>query len=69
MSPEDISVIVAFAKGDNSLRELAVDVFRKNMATHGPRGNKYQRFMAEANNPAPDLALRARYRAEVLSDD
>ena len=68
MSQADIDLIVAFAKGDNTLREMAGDAFRRNIGIVGVRENKYQRFMAEVNNPAPDLALRARYRADVVSD-
>ncbi len=68
MSPEDRDVIRQYAGGKFALREEAVLAYRKEL--RNPSGNRTQdphmKFMAEVDNEVPDLALRARYRQEVL---
>lgn len=67
MSVEDRSVIVAFAKGADELRSKAIEIHRANIAKLGARGNVFQCFMAEVDNPVPDYAQRNAYRQAVLS--
>jgi hypothetical protein len=67
MSPEDRAVILDFARGADELRKSAIAIHRCYIATIGVRGDCFQRFMAEVDNPAPDLYLRRVYREEVLA--
>lgn len=67
MSAEDRSVIVAFAKGADELRSKAIEIHRENIGKLGVRGDVFQCFMAEVDNPVPDYAQRHAYRQAVLS--
>ncbi len=66
MSSEDRCVIVAFAKGADELRSKAIEIHRANIGRLGVRGNIFQCFMAEVDNPVPDYAQRHAYRQAVL---
>lgn len=66
MSDGDRNVIVAFARGADELRSKAIEIHRANIATVGVRGNIFQCFMAEIDNPVPDYAQRRAYREAVL---
>lgn len=66
MSSADRCVIVAFAKGAEELRSKAIEIHRANIAKLGVRGNIFQCFMAEVDNPVPDYAQRNAYRQAVL---
>jgi len=60
-------VIEAFALGNQEFREAAINVHRRECrATNQARGTPHMDFMAEVDNPVPDLALRARYRSALL---
>jgi hypothetical protein len=67
MSSEERDVIVAFAKGADELRSKAIEIHRANIGKIGVRGNVYQCFMAEVDNPVPDYAQRHAYRQAVIS--
>lgn len=66
MTPADAAVIRAFAAGDKSLRDRAITIHRAWMPKIGARGTPEQDFMAEIDNPCPDLILRSQYRAKLL---
>jgi hypothetical protein len=66
MTDEDKAAIVAFAKGDASMRDAAIAAHRRCIPTDGVRGNIYQEFMAEVDNPCPDTWLRADARRRLL---
>jgi hypothetical protein len=66
MTEEDHVIIRRFAGGSLSFRDAAIAVYRRHLATLGPRGNAGMEFMAEIDNSAPDIALRATYRNRVL---
>lgn len=66
MSDVDRGVIVAFARGADELRSKAIEIHRANIEKVGVRGNVFQCFMAEVDNPVPDYALRHAYREAVL---
>lgn len=66
MTDEDRAVVVAFAAGDKSKRDAAIAIHRKWIPVIGCRDTPEQDFMAEVDNPCPDLILRARYRATLL---
>jgi hypothetical protein len=69
MSVEDRAVIMAFAKGDQNLRKAAIEIHRRSIPLLGVRGTPEQDFMAEVDNPSPDLALRSTYRAALLKTE
>ena len=49
--------------------DRAIAIHRTHLRIHGPRhGDPYFDFMAEADNPCPDLSLRARYRKALIQD-
>src|SRR5476649_115645 len=66
MTAADQAVIRRFAGGSLSFRDAAIAVYRRHLATLGPRGNAGMEFMAEIDSSAPDAALRATYRMRVL---
>lgn len=74
MSIPDKSIIYNYASTQRfgqenaGLREAAIAAHRRNIERVGVRGNIYQMFMAEVDNPVPDLALRNTYRATLLLD-
>jgi hypothetical protein len=67
MSVEDRSVIVAFAGGADELRSKAIEIHRANIGKLGVRGDVFQCFMAEVDNPVPDYAQLRAFRQAVLS--
>jgi hypothetical protein len=66
MTEHDQAIIRRFATGSISFRDAAIAVYRRHLATLGPRGNAMMEFMAEIDSAAPDPALRATYRNRVL---
>ena len=71
MTYEEKMTIRRFARGRGELRDAAVSIHRRYIATLGVRGTPEQRFMAEIDNPCPDLTLRSQYRQvlrEVLDE-
>ena len=66
MSDEDKAAIEAYAAGDSSAREKAVEAHRRNTPIVGVQGNLHQRFMAEVDTTSPDLSMRNRLRRELL---
>lgn len=66
MSDQDRDVIFDFALGNVDLRDRAVAIHRAYIPVLGVRGALEMRFMAEVDNPAPDLALRGYYRELLL---
>lgn len=66
MSSEDCSVIVAFARGAEELRDKAIAIHRKYIPALGARGNMLQEFMAEVDKGSPDIYLRGIFRKCVL---
>jgi hypothetical protein len=68
MAKDDRDVIVRFARGADELRKPAIAIHRKYIPILGVRGNSLQRFMAEVDNPCPDLYLRRQYRDEIVED-
>ena len=74
MTEQDRKTIVAFAAGDRSLRELAIDIFRAELReiAHLPSqetarrmSEPAMRFMSEIDNVCPDNVLRAEYRKSL----
>jgi hypothetical protein len=65
MNEADMRLIEAYACGDASLRHFAILVHRRCIPTVGVRGNIHQCFMAEVDNPSPDLEMRSHYRREL----
>jgi len=68
MGEGDKSVIRSFAKGNESVRSFAIDIHRRNIPMLGVRGTLEQDFMAEIDNPSPDLGLREIYRTRLLEN-
>lgn len=66
MTEQDKAIIRAFAAGDHTLRKQAIQIHHAAVLTDGVRGTPEQDFMAEVDNPCPDLHLRGRYRAFLL---
>src|SRR5450432_2085349 len=66
MTQADQAIIRRFAGGSLSLRGSAIAVYRRHLSTLGPYGNAAMEFMAQIDNSAPDLALRATYRLRVI---
>jgi len=66
LSEEEKAAIVAFAAGDNSRRDDAIAAYRRIITVAGARGDAFRDFMAEVDNPSPDLALRSAYRRRLL---
>ena len=67
MSDDERNVIVEFAKGAFELRSKAIEIHRAYINSIGLRGDVFQCFMAEVDNPVPDYAQRHAYRDAVLS--
>lgn len=67
MTNTDKAIIRAFAGGDKSLREQAIEIHRREIKQTGAaRGTPEMDFMAELDNPCPDLLLRGMYRRKLL---
>ena len=65
MAKEDRAVINAFAAGDYSQRDHAIEIHRRYIPILGVRGTVEQAFMAEVDHPSPDSLMRAKYRADL----
>lgn len=67
-SAADKAVIADLARGMTGVLGQALSIHRASMRIHGLRhGDPFFDFMSEVDNPCPDLNLRARYRAAVIS--
>lgn len=66
MTETEKKTILAFARGDRTLRDEAIAIHRQHLQAIGPRGNAYMEFMAEVDNPLPDFNLRSTYRRRLL---
>lgn len=64
---QELNVIRTFALGNYKLRESATKIGRKYIkyAIQNPNELVELQFMREADNPCPDLALRAMYREKI----
>ena len=67
MNAQDTDIIRRFAAGDQTLREQAIAIHHRAIREDGVRGTPEQGFMAEVDNPVPDLALRNRCRERLLA--
>lgn len=68
MTKDEHKTIIDFAKGQTALRKEATRVFLKYLGL--PLAHKdtpEMLFMSEVVNPFPDLALRAKYRKELVN--
>ena len=66
MTANEKDLIKRFALGDKSLRDAAIAIHRKELQETGKvRGTPEMDFMAEIDNPCPDLMLRAMYRKKL----
>lgn len=66
LSDDEKSVIASFARGNESLREQAITIFRNHLQDVGPRNTPHMCFMAEIDNVCPDPILRRAYRDRLL---
>lgn len=79
MAPGDCRVIREYAIGNPLVRAEAIRIYRHYIPLLGAQGCRdgepfrpempgalEMRFMAEVDNPTPDLGLRAVYRAAVI---
>lgn len=67
--PYERRLIQRFAVGDpGASRELAIDVFRRELSSFGTRmrGDPFFEFMSEVDSKCPDLSLRGMYRKIVI---
>jgi hypothetical protein len=66
--PYERRLIQRFAVGDPGTRELAIDIFRRELAAHGVnmRGDPFFEFMSETDSKCPDYSLRGMYRKIVI---
>jgi hypothetical protein len=65
MTEADLVRIRRFAGGSVSQRDAAIAVYRRHLASLGPRGDAAMEFMAEIVSSGPNLALRAICRQRV----
>ncbi len=68
MSKQHSVVIRDFAGGETHLRQEAISIHRHYIPHLGVRGTPEMRFMAEIDNPCPDLGLRSQYRRELVGE-
>jgi len=67
MTENEFQVIKAFSEGAGRLRDYAIQIHRAQIKRSGqPRSSPAMRFMAEIDNPCPDLGLREMYRQELV---
>ena len=66
MTESEKSLILRFAKGEEECRLWAIDIHRRYISTLCVRGTIEQNFMAEVDNPVPDLLLRRAYRTALI---
>ena len=68
MTPDEMGVIHLYAKGEESFREVAIEIHRKYIPLIGAYNTPEQRFMSEVDTVCPDLRLRETYREMLLED-
>ena len=73
LSLEEKQQVYEYAKNKHpsiSGRQRIVDIHRDRIRKdpRSCRSSSYMSFLAEVDNPCPDLVLRARYREEVIKD-
>lgn len=69
LTNHEIEIITGLAKGDLSVKDEAIAIYRRHRWTSDPWANMYLGFMSEVDTPVPDLALRARYRDSIAIED
>lgn len=63
----DKAVIRAFAGGDNTRRQEAIDIYRATLRSHGTdHKDPYFEFMSETDSPCPCWVQRSQSRAKIL---
>lgn len=67
MTKDERKTIIDFANGQVSLRKEAIGIFLKYLGVGRYMDIAEMRFMSEVSNPCPDLALRAKYRKELVN--
>jgi hypothetical protein len=68
ISQQEKDLILKFAGGDKSLKDKAIQIHRKYISILGVRGTIEMRYLAEIDNPCPDILLRDIYRKELLKE-
>ena len=66
MNEAEKAITLRFAKGESN-GQAAISVHRYYIPTLGVRGTIEQNFMAEVDNPVPDLRLRQAYSEALIS--
>lgn len=67
MTNNELAVIIRLAGGDNSVRDIAIKIHRDECRKTGKAGGSPAAdFMAEIDNPCPDLLLRSIYRKRLI---
>jgi hypothetical protein len=67
MTREQVQLIKLLAGGYHSVKAQAISIHRSECKRTGKaRGTPAMDFMAEVDNPSPDLLLRSRYRKALL---
>lgn len=69
MKASDMKIIRAFAAGDQSKRKEAIIVHRAFVDHPSYQKTVEFEFMRDVDNPCPDLALRAYYRALLVGGE
>lgn len=70
MTFDEKNIIRRFAAGDNSLRDVSIEIHRRECRrTKQARGTPEMDFMAEVDNPCPDYGLMAMYRKKLLGNN
>lgn len=67
MTNNEKNIIKRFAAGEKSLRDEAIAIHRRELCATGKvRGTPEMDFMAEVDNPCPDIFLKDLYRRKLL---
>lgn len=67
MTKEERQIIIDFAKGDVQFTREAGLIYLKYLGLPAYKGNTEMLFMSEVMSPCPDLALRSKYRRELVN--
>lgn len=67
MTNGERKTIIDFAKGNALLKKGAIRIFLENAGLGAYKNTPEMLFMSEVVNPCPDLALRAKYRKELVN--
>lgn len=69
LSDAEKVIVRSAAEGDKAVRDEAEAIYLRNVAAHvnGGRKSVEMNFLSETFNVCPDLALRAKYRKQVLA--